>query len=240
MRKTRYACAILGEEFATAESLRDRCRMILDKYLGPHCAAEQQMEEEDAAFFVELVRLRDKYRISSGVYVSSVLRSSRLGHIGRHVVFVYSDGTRDMISWKKLCGGPPSSKQRVTNAMRESVRAQMISAWGSHFRGASIAKCTKTGAIVTAGEEWHGEPASIHHDGVPFAQIRDEWLSENGLSFEDVPLKDLFDGGGHEVAPGDLADSWKSFHASRANLIVVSAEWHKLHHGEKLQEESAK
>ena len=101
-KTTEYACDILGEYFANATSLRNRCREIIDKYLFEGCAEELEMAVDHAAFFVELVRLRDGSRIPASTYVRNVLRSTRDGQIGRHVVFQYGDGSRDMIGWTKI------------------------------------------------------------------------------------------------------------------------------------------
>lgn len=230
MRKTQYACDILGEYFATATELRARCRELLDKYLVAPCAAEQPMQEDDAAFFVELVRLRDASRVPTGCYVRRVFRGSREGQVGRHVLFEYSDGSLDMIGWSKLCGGQPASATVASNAMRQSIKPQMQKAYVEFFQGHESGTCPKTGVAISAAGGWHGDDAVVHHDGLSFSEIRDAWLLQNGLTLEQIPLKDLWDGGGYEVAPGELCDSWKRFHRERAALAVVSATWHREHH----------
>lgn len=230
MRKTRYACEILGEQFATAKDLRSRCRRLFDKYLVHPCRDEEQLDENDAAFFVELVRLRDAARIPRGCYVKRVLRSTRDGQVGRHLLFEYSDGSRDMIGWSKLCGGRPATSTIASDAMRQSIKDQMQKVYGEFFKGRQCGTCPKTGKTISATGEWCGDFAVVHHDGLSFADIRDAWLSQRGISIEQVPLKDAWWDGGREVAPGDLCDSWKRFHQQMAVLVVVSAEWHRQHH----------
>ena len=230
MRKTQYACDILGEYFSTASELRARCRQLLDKYLVSPCSEEQLMGEDDSAFFVELVRLRDPSRVPAGCYVRSVLRGSRDGQVGRHVVFEYSDGTRDMIGWSKLCGGQPAGLTVASNAMRQSIKPQMQAAYVEFFQGRDFATCPKTGRTLSATGEWCDDSAVVHHEGMSFAEIRDAWLAENNVAADQLPLKDLWDGGGHELAPGPLCDSWKEFHREMATLTVVSSRWHSEHH----------
>jgi len=181
---------------------------VLDKYLGHPCHDEEQLDDE---------------------YVKRVLRSTRDGQVGRHLLFEYSDGSRDMIGWSKLCGGRPATSTIASDAMRQSIKDQMQKVYGEFFKGRQYGTCPKTGKTISATGEWCGDSAVVHHDGLSFADIRDAWLTKQGISIEDVPLKDMWDGG-REVAAGDLCDSWKCFHGEMAVLVVVSAEWHTKHH----------
>lgn len=217
-KTTEYACDILGEYFANATSLRMKCAEIIDKYLYEGCAEEVEMAVDDAAFFVELVRLRDGSRIPATTYVRNVLRSKRDGQIGRHVVFQYGDGSRDMIGWSKICGGRPASRGVAIKAMREAVRQQMQEAYN-------------------AGCGTVGDDAVVHHDGMPFSEIAELWLREVRATPEQLPLMDLFDGGGYTLAPGPMRESWREFHKRHATLVVVSRQWHIEHHA---QERAAK
>lgn len=230
MRKTQYACDILGEYFPTAARLRERCQQILDRYLSEPCYQEHRMAEEDAAFFVELVRLRDPLRVPAGCYVRRVIRGARQSQIGRHLLFEYSDGTRDMIGWSKLCGGPPACATRANAAMRQSIKPQMLSAWAKFFDGREYGVCPKTRRTISATGSWCDDSAVVHHEGIPFAQIRDAWLHQNKLTANQLPLKDLWDAGGYEIATGELCESWKQFHEQMATLLVVSSRWHAEHH----------
>ena len=230
MRKTQYACEILGEYFPTAAVLRERCQQILDRYLSEPCYQEHRMADEDAAFFVELVRLRDPSRIPAGCYVSGVIRGTRQGQVGRHLLFEYSDGTRDMIGWSKLCGGPPACSTRASDAMRQSIKQQMLMAYAEFFDGRGSGVCPKTGRTLSVTGEWCDDAAVVHHEGMAFSEIRDAWLATNGLILDQLPLKDLWDSGGYELAPGALCESWQRFHKDNATLVVVSRRWHEDHH----------
>ena len=230
MPKTKYACDILGEYFATASALRARCREVIDKYLADGCHHEEQMGDDDAVFFVELVRLRDPTRIPVSTYVRRVVRCCRDGQLGRHVRFEYGDGATDLVGWAKLCGGKPATFTQVTSAMRETIRPQMQAAYVAFFNGRHCGACPKTGLQINYTGEHCADRAVVHHDGMSFAEIRDVWLRECGVRIEDLPLKDLWDGGGYELADGVLRESWKQFHQEKASLVVVSERWHKKHH----------
>lgn len=234
--KTKYACEILGTFYPTAASLRSRCREILDRYTDPRHGLEQELAGEDHDFFVELVRLRDARRIPPWTYVRRIVRCCRDGQIGRHVRFEYGDGTSDMIGWAKLCGGRPATFAQVSNAMREAVRDQAQSAYTSFFRGSNSGVCPKTGVDISYTGKFYGSRAVVHHDGLSFARIRDMWLESTGRRPEELSLLDMFDGGGHTLAPGEDRDSWRAFHAERAVLVVVSEKWHREHHAAEGQE----
>lgn len=231
MRKTDYACEILGQYFATASALRIHCRMIIDKYLGDDCLPEEPMSVDDASFFIALVRLRDPDRIPVSTYVRRVVRCCRLGQIGRHVRFDYGDGTRDLIGWSKICGGKPASFSQISNAMRQSILPQMLAAYSSFFCETQSRICPKSGVAISCANDILGEEAIVHHDSVTFAEIRDMWFREMNITPDQLHLKDLWDSGGYELADGPMCESWQKFHKEVATLVVVSARWHKEHHG---------
>ena len=58
------------------------------------------------------------------------------------------------------------------------------------------------------------------------------WLLDVGVLPEQLPLMDLFDGGGYTISPGPLRDSWREFHKRHATLVVVSQQWHIEHHAQ--------
>lgn len=229
MPRTRYACEICGEYFPTADSLRRRCREIIDSYLKPGCGDEEQMTDEHAAFFSDLVWMRDRTRIPQGTHLLRVVRCCRDGQRGRHVRFDYANGYSDMIGWSKMCGGPPATLTVVSNAMRETIRQQVHAAYVAFFDGRDTAVCQRTGVDVSYSGEFC-DRAVVHHAGMSFADIRDAWLRQMNISIESIPLKDMWDGGGHVVADGVLCESWKRFHSEVAVLEVVSERWHMSHH----------
>lgn len=240
MAKTKYACEILGEYFATAAALRLHCRRLIDKYLAAGCQREEVMDDEDAAFFVELVRLRDPSRISTSTYVKRVVRCCRDGQVGRHVRFDYGDGTSDLIGWAKLCGGKTATFTQITNAMRETVRPQVQAAYSAFFNGTHFGLCPKTGLQISHTGEHFGDRAVVHHDGLSFSEIRDMWLLKNQVQMHELELKDLWDSGGYELADGVLRESWKRFHKEKALLVVVSERWHRSHHANEASEAQEK
>jgi hypothetical protein len=244
-KATKYAVDINGEIFKSGEALRDRCRLLLDKYVWPGCPLDVSLSDDDASFFLSLVRIRDPGRIPPGDYVADVCRTTRDGQVGRHLAFFYGSGTKDMIGWSKLCAGKRKKPQQVTDAMRQAVASQMMRAYSSAFSkgGFSVdesgsisiqtntAVCPKSGRTLSPTGEYADDCAVVHHDGVSFSELRDIWLDSTGYTVDCLPIVEL-EIGGCSLAPGDALESWQAFHASNANLVVVSKKWHDEHHSE--------
>lgn len=247
-RKTQYAVEINGELFSNGESLRSRCRSLIDKYLWAGCPNEVLMDECDSSFFIELVRLRNPGRIEAHGYVRDVVRTTRQGQVGRHVCFVYGDGVVDMIGWSKLCAGEKKTSQKVNDALRQAVAKQMARVYATTFEASATHVCTRTGELsVTTGSrivvcpksgrrlsvtgEFADDVGVVHHDCTSFSDIRNAWMEQHGYTWDSVPLLDVQEGG-TTVAPGDIRDSWEAFHAMHASLIVVSKRWHDAHHAD--------
>jgi hypothetical protein len=247
-RKTQYAVEINGEVFPNGESLRDRCRSVLDKYIWHGCPAEVSLEDDDSCFFIELVRLRDPIRLEVNGYVRDVTRTTREGQVGRHLCFVYGNGMRDMIGWSKLCAGERKTPQKASDALRQSVANQMARAYAKTFDASTVSICPSTGVIsmmaasrivscpksglrLSVTGEFADDVGVVHHDVKSFAEIRDHWMSSNGHTFDSLPLVDRQEGG-TALALGDIRDSWEAFHALHAELVVVSKRWHDEHHVE--------
>lgn len=244
-KATKYAVEINGEIFPTGEALRDRCREILDRHLWPGCPPDVSLSDDDASFFIALVRLRDPARIPAGDYIADVCRTTREGQVGRHLAFFYGSGTKDMIGWSKLCAGKRKKPQQATDAMRQAVASQMMRAYSSAFGksgfsvdesgnisiDANTAVCPKSGRTLSPTGEYADDSAVVHHDGVSFSELRDIWLESSGYTLDTLPIVEL-EIGGCSLAPGDALESWQAFHASNANLVVVSKRWHDEHHVE--------
>lgn len=228
-RKTSYAIEICGELFPNGAALKSRARSILDRYIRRGGPIEERLSDDDAEFFIQLVERRDPARIAHGDFVSEAYRTTREGQVGRHLLFVFFSGKRDFIGWAKLCAGGKTTTQQVLDAMRQSVRSQVLDFECSTYRLSPYSKCPKTGRDISTSGEWGTDLSVVHHDGVPFRQIAAEWFDLECVDPDDVPLLDC-EFGGALIAPGRLLDSWQTYHLSRAVLVVVSRKWHEEHH----------
>jgi hypothetical protein len=246
-RTTKYAVEINGMHFANGESLKQYLREIIDGYIWPGCPSEVPMSDEHSSFFIELVRLKTPSRIPDGQYVRQVLRATREGQIGRHVCFVYGDGNRDMIGWSGLCSSGKNLKQVVNDALRHAIFSQTSRVYALAFDdtsvdwrngddgvvvqcGSRIYICPKSGLRLSATGEFADDIGVVHHDGTPYADIKEAWMSAHGHTPESLPVVEM-QVGGWSLAPGEVRDSWEAFHAMHANLVVVSKRWHDNHHG---------
>jgi len=246
-RKTQYAVEVNGLCFANGTELKKHMRSMIDTYIWPLCPSDVSMNDDDASFLIELVRLRQPRRIPDGQYVRDVLRTTRDGQIGRHVCFVYGSGHRDVISWNGLCTAGKNSRQHANDALRDAVRGQTARVFANAFDDTSLATGPNGETVITPGSKIHicpmtglrlsltGEFADdiglVHHSGLPFSQIRDAWMAEQGYTHESLPLVEL-QIGGWTLEKGDIRDSWEAFHAMHSDLIVVSKRWHDEHHAE--------
>lgn len=230
-RTTKYAIEINGEVFSNGAALRARMQQILDKYIWPGCPPDVSLEDDDASFFIELVRSRDPGRVPEGDYIKDVARTTREGQVGRHLMFVYGSGERDMIGWSKLCAGPRKRAQEVSDAMRQSILPQMLAAYARAFQFSQVIICPKSGLRLSTTGEFADDTAVVHHDGTSFASLRDEWMQLHEYAEENIPIADRHVGG-CEVAPGNVRDSWQAYHALNSTLVVVSKKWHDEHHVE--------
>ena len=247
MRKTGYGAELNGVLFPNGESLKRYARQIIDAYIWPGCPPDVPMSGDHASFFIELVRMRDPSRIPTGQCVREVLRTTREGQLGRHVCFVYGDGTRDAISWNGLCTAGKNTRQQANDALRDSVRGQAARVYAKAFDGTRVDVLPDGRTVVTPGSKIHvcpmtglrlsytGEFADgvgvVHHNGMSFSEIRDAWMSENGHSYESLPVIEL-QIGGWTLAKGEIRDSWEAFHALHSDMIVVAKQWHDQHHVE--------
>jgi len=245
-RKTKYAIEINGICFASGESLKRHLREIIDSYLWHSCPDDVSMNDDHASFFIELVRLRDPHRIPAGQYIKDVVRTTREGQVGRHVCFIYGNDQRDMIGWGGLCSARKPLRQAANDALRQAVCKQAARVYAMAFDGThvdmvsdtgelvirggnKICTCPKSGVRLSSTGEFADDVGVVHHDGIPYAEIREAWMAEHGHSHESLPLIERQEGG-WGLAPGDVRDSWEAFHAIHADLVVVSKKWHDQHH----------
>lgn len=235
IRKTRYAIEINGNMFPNGRALQNACRDRLNKYLWPGCPAEISMEDDDAGFFISLVRSRDPGRIEKQGYVKDVVRTTREGNVGRHLCFIYGNGVRDMIGWSKMCAGAKKNRQLVNDALRHVVACQAQAEYARAF-SAGVAVCPKSNVTLSSTGEFAADSGVVHHDGKTFAEIRDEWMRLNGLTYDDISIVEREEGG-VSLTAGDVMDSWSAFHAKESNLVVVSKRWHDEHHAAELLKE---
>ena len=77
-------------------------------------------------------------------------------------------------------------------------------------------ECLVTGRLLRKGVR-----VDVDHHGKPFAQIADEWVSHNMLSYTDIVL--CGPPSGKRIKDDTLWQSWKEWHLEHARLAVVCA-----------------
>lgn len=221
-RKSKHARTVGGEFFPTAKALRERCRIILDQYRQTKEAPEVEISLEHMRFFVDVIR---PVRAVAFAY-----KSTADGQLGRHLRFEYEDGSSELVGWSDACGSAPNRRADATAAMRFESSKLSRDVLVEFFASPAPWLCQKSGVHISMSGGFDGELCCVHHDGEEWAAIRDAWLEQEGICLEDVPTEPHFDGRGQQMPAGAFRDSWRSFHDSRAKLVVVSRSWHKRHH----------
>jgi hypothetical protein len=208
---------IRGVYYPTYRTVRAEVLRRLAKYSSK---APEDLNEDDAAWFVELIREMHPYageKLSKPVV--GVRRYNRYGHQGNNLLLMYADGSSLPFSWNKCCKGKKSSDGvSVKTALRAAVADQTSAVMDAAFAHSETIACPMSGDVITR--------RSSHVDHAPpkFADLVQAWLIDRDIQLDDVPLADDPQGG-QILALGEARDSWRRFHKQNAVLRVVSARW---------------
>jgi hypothetical protein len=74
----------------------------------------------------------------------------------------------------------------------------------------------------------------VHHDEVPFRDIRNAWLSAEGVTADAIEIS-KGDARQYRLVDRDLATRWHTFHADRATLKSVSRDDHRRLHAKEAE-----
>src|SRR5690606_20347661 len=205
-----------GRSFATQSEVVGYSQSIAAKYdIG------DELDPGDTAFMhdVLLRHPRAEQKIGCGVDTITITRLEEYGW--RHKVFLIMrlDGTTTDFSWRKcLRVKPISHESYVMEAFRRVVASDVarFKRWYFEKYGNDDGdvRCALTGQWVSY--------AYSHVDHVkPFRILVGEFLSEMGLSFEDVELIGFSDGQTVKL-PRDssLAGKWRQWHKRHSELRI--------------------
>ena len=130
-------------------------------------------------------------------------------HRAFHIQLIGKNGFDEKPSYLK-CFNPSEETlaSKVNEAMRQAIHGDV-----SECRSKANSK----------------EPGHVHHDGKPFVEIRNEWLSENG-GIDSISIVRNSEGLTFEMADQSQAISWIAFHRKHARLVFMTPEQHSMHH----------
>ena len=152
---------------------------------------------------------------------------------GVHAVFVFEDGSEDIVSLPKArwrIDNPGESKiglRRLQEALRHAIRPQVNEI---HFKvsvamaeGAPLA-CPISGAVLTKPGE-----VDVHHAGAGkgFVDLIQMWADDQSLRGRDIRVKAGPNGEGTTMADVNQRQSWYRFHALHAELVAVDRAAHR-------------
>lgn len=193
------------ESFETKDLARQRCREVLDKYLGSEIPPGKDWD-----LVMALLKLHPyaANKIGGGVATFRVvLEGQSTGKdLSRHFQVIRSDGTEIDFSHKQCLNGG-SKRADCLEAMRAAVADQLAAA-----RSAVVG--------VVAG-------CQAHHEGASFQQLADQWMQQEKLTFESVAVTRPEDGIGKVMGDPEQMSSWQEFHLAQATLAPMDAETHR-------------
>lgn len=213
---------IRGVYYPTYRSVRGEIKRRLSAYPvgGP-----KDFTPDDVDWFVHLIREMHPYASEKlSKPVAGIKKYNRYGHQGDNLLLIYEDGSSNPFSWNKCCKGKKSSDGiSIKAAMRLAVRDQTSAASNDAFGSHATTPCPVCGEQMTRDES--------HVDHLPpeFQDLIDAWLIDRGITLDQVALADDPQGGA--VMPAGVErDSWRSFHARKAKLLVTCKACHEDRH----------
>lgn len=128
--------------------------------------------------------------------------------------FVTTDGKVDNFGTTWCIDGEPPLRRRLIMACRAATQADMHAVKAAHFGDLRKAICQISGEVMSWDE------ASVDHV-VPFDTLVNEWLDARPFLGLDALAPDTPGSVGDRFADPDLAEEFRWWHASVAQLRVV-------------------
>lgn len=192
---------------------------IYDGILNNHDNGEEIIGEP-REYILSLCQESDRYRSLSEVgakprfHVSTYKIAS-----GRRIrtIFISSKGkciplTKGNLFPTKKRG---SKEAPYHNIVRKALRG-MVEYQISEYRSSLpySFSCYESGLTIRKGMKF-----DVDHTDVPFVKLVDDWLIENGLTYEEVVLSGTKNN--KRIKDPELAESWLNYHFDYAQLVPV-------------------
>ena len=135
---------------------------------------------------------------------------------------VYDNGTTDLISYLQCVGGKtPTPRSRLADACRGAVIDQQNAVREAMFAYGAIVSCHVCGTELR-----NGKNTEMDHHPLRFFEILDAWLAERKAEPEIAVLTGIH-GPRRGFADPAVADEWKAFHKSKAQLLAICTPCHR-------------
>jgi hypothetical protein len=190
--------------------------------------ANSRIIGEPREFVLRSCRLSDKWmRMAQNTEVSIYCRYQDLAG-GRRIKMLSLEvgGTKQPVPKGKLVEALYPTKKTASTATLEekhfnAVKAAMRRGVEQQLRDYKATLTYPIECLVTGRRLIRGTRVDVDHHGKPFAQIADEWVSHNMLTYADLSLSGPPTG--KRIKDDILWDSWKEWHREHARLAVVCA-----------------
>jgi hypothetical protein len=208
---------VAGVEFASKAALERHCRQIVaecgDGEIMPESGFMLNMlrqmhhspwEKILPGLEGQIIGVRVRHESAAGLICYAVKN---------HTFVAYSTGMELDFSWVKCCRGF-SVRSWGNEAMRRAVHKDIVSYKKLRFLHGCVVS-DASGTPLT----WDG--CQVDHYPVTYAELRDRFLSDTGMSLERVAtLNDPM--GGSLLADEGFAKAWVLFHQANATLRLVT------------------
>ena len=199
-----------GVVYPTQKQAKARCRDLVAS-VG---VGEAITDPADLAFLRDLIARHPDAagKVGAGIRAITVRVNTPFRTLGFWIERV--DGTRTDISWLE-CLSPSNNRQKVLTALRHAIVDQRSKVKAAAFAAGPVF-CPYTGERLT--------PDNAHADHAPpwtFERIADEFAKSEG-GWAQIQHASHDGALGSELVDNQQRLRWRRFHASRADLRVVS------------------
>ena len=215
-KRPRKSYAIGAHVFATKRAFREHFQALFLRYEPGEVVTGQ--DHEDLLALTER-HPEAEYMIGPGIDHFRI-KLDDYG-VGRTYTIHWVDGQSTVISYRKCIDGQTPHRTQVQNALRPVI-APGIARWRQDlFReeadGAGRVPCAVSGVplLPREGEVDHTYPET-------FSSLVDRFLATRGLRYEEVRLRENWDGHVHRPLEDDrLAEAFRAWHAGAARLRFI-------------------
>lgn len=173
---------------------------------------------------MELIATHPNVEEKIGVGVESFMVTNMPVYGSRCFVINRVDGTTIDFSYIACIRGESSHKSKVTAAFRYAVSGQILAFKRLAFANDN-ARCAISGNSVG-----YDDVDVDHTPPDTFARIMSDFLTDRGITVDDVGVKENDNRVTHGLVNSELEAAWTEFHRSRARLRVLAKTSHKRAH----------
>jgi hypothetical protein len=213
-----------GQRPALSEA---QCVRIVKRIVSKYRDGAMICSGSDFKILLHIFKLHPRFEEKTRGLEVKCFEIVKWGREGFTIYAILADGTRVDWSYKKACKSASATKggltrEEVLRVFRETVEDQIEEFLRSREFGGKI--------LADDGCLYGRDEVEVHHKGVPFRRLVEEFLALKRMKLEDVRTVDV--GIGRDFADPQLRAEWREFHKRRARLAVLPKRKHIEIHSE--------